>query len=528
MDAPETAPRSNFWGTVRRKLWSALALLAVVVLGCAGLIAWNFDALNNRYWDWQAGRPLTEAQLSAISNCQNVGWYTLLRALEHDARIDCGPQWLIAQYERLESPRRTAWMSARARAPGSAVRRWRTALLLVENGFSVPTDFTRRLWAPGFPEAERNDVLTWLTDDPRPWIDPRIRERLVLNWAPEGDPVARRALAGSLRRLAVHRDPELQDAVEAGLGTLGVDQEGFQRLRERQSSGMPSNALPVGTGFGWDWRGEECRDLESPRCGLRLAEGLAPEWEGAVRHSLATPLWETLYGPRTTRDLEQESADWAAWVRQGETEDARAIRITSLVLATEHHFRSGVWREAGGDPGYAWRLGRSSPWSTALAAVILAEAAGVPVEVRALGDGVLIKVGRYSRGLGPCGVDLPIPPTEGEIWEGRAVLSQAVLEAVGVALRKGDADTAHRLVTLAGRLDRVGSNGADQVVAEVEPLPLNTEADWALKAGSSLFPVVPPPRGAEPERKLRANLWRNALAEWQRAEVGVCPSTLGP
>jgi len=306
-----------------------------------------------------------------------------------------------------------------------------------------------------------------------------------------------------------------------------VKEGSLQSILRRQAQGMPSSQRPMEAGWWFGEQGEECEDPEAQSCPLWIARALQPAPAALASSTLATPLWEVWYGPEVARDLEVEASEWARWISAGRSLADKGARLRSLVFSRHHEFRGSLWRTDVGDPSFAWARGRSSPWTSALAAQLLGELSGIPVEVSALGDGVVVRMGASTVGLGPCATDLPIPPQPGAIWEGRSILAQATLDAVGVALRRGDTALAHRLLALAERLDPLGVDGARDVVHQQLPVDTSLQSSYAL--GGFVFSTPPPPQGAEAERKWRATLWKNALSEWGKpANEHRCPTVLGP
>lgn len=511
----------------------------LVFLAIAAVVGWGYRVpIAQGVWYGLSSRPLSATHQEALLRCESPGWIGLLRALEVDAEVKCGAGWTSRQLADGLNDMRAAWLMRFAEHPGKPSRsRLYAGLALLESGREPPRGLGLLLGHPGAPHAELEHVLDALfaAGEEPDWLDPRLRDGLVTRRLAAGDFDASADASDLLRIRAALALPMPDDGLTAdALELSGFGGGRLERLAARGNMGFQEIPWPVARRLAP--RVHECADPKSASC-ARLAADLLDQSRaedrpdgGEIAPTLAAdPLWDVLFaGDHAVRDAAaRRFARQAVWIGAVEGPE-RTGRLLGSIAHPEHGYDAAVARLGlTGDPLYALAHRRATPWTTALAALMLGELAQAPVTVESVGDGVVLGVDGRRVGIGPCGSPLPVPPTAGTPWPRRAIVAQAAIEAAGAALRRNDDALARQLAALAERLDPIGAAGVRSVVGGVRPLPEDPTRVAGRLAGGFLAPAAVATSGADAERSQRAATWPHALADWNSAPDG-CPAPLGP
>jgi hypothetical protein len=538
----------------------ARARLIIGVVGAAlalGGLAWAVRTpVVQAWWDYQAQRPLTEEERAALERCEDPSWKGLMRVAEQDLDVPCAELWLAEVTAAHLESRELEWTIRLSAHPERSPRgQLRTATVLFRAGEPAHADLAFLVADPEIPEAVRTEYVDALIEGRMSdsWAGPALLARVDLAHFEAGELAGVRSVQRTLRLAS--RDPEaLGQAerarrVEGVLGMAGLGGDRLERALQRRDHGYSWQGVPPHLEGLLADRGSGCQDRASAAC-LRLAADLldqvlerasggvdgGPELsELPARPPAATlprPLWEVLLDadPALVTAAAEELGALGAWVALAPESERPGRLLGSIADARApfgvEHVRAGEL----GDPLYPVTRRRGAPWTSALAALAVGEVAGVEVSVHRAGDGVVLRSAARSVAVGACGNGIAVPDTLGPAWPARAVLAQAVVEALGAALRLGNRVMARRLAALAERLDPIGAGGVSAVVASTaQSEPSDTER-LGLAAGAMATGVpAAGPTGAEAEREARAAAWAGAAEQWALTpEPASCPGALGP
>jgi hypothetical protein len=525
-----------------------LVLLDLVLIGCC----WTFRA-NELTYVWYlaiASRPMSVAEAEAIGACRDPGWWGWVRILEQDLDVHCGSQWMTETIAADVGPRRAVWLTRIALHPGRPPReRRRVGLVLLVSGQPPIRGLSLLLSEPDVLADERAYVAATLSPDDT-WADPSLQMLDVHRRFLDDDPDTFQQIADELRIDAAGSPPEdLPRRLEHALSL--TDLAGLERWRRRRANHLPLGDVPPGLARRLENDPKLCLHLEEAACvdliADHLVEQLEADGEGEpvypevpVPPSPARPLWDAITDLQTADAHAREFGRYARWIGQA-NRDEGALRLLGLVAHRRNGFTAEVARTGAlGDPTAALRWRRSGPWTTALAAESLGEMGGFKVDVRAVGDGVVLAVGGHRVSVGPCGTSFPLPEaSSGEKWPPAAILAQAAIEGTGAALRARNLASARRLAVLAERSDPLGAAGVVDIVETLAeqigrpPVgPVGYVPDTERVAGTlgRMFELAgTTPSGADADRKARAMLLDHALDQWKIApDPRACPTPLGP
>ncbi len=284
---------------------------------------------------------------------------------------------------------------------------------------------------------------------PDPLLD---ATRASLRWA-SGDETARAALLSALEsELVASEAPEgaaarrRQVLVDRTLTGLGL---GDGLLEHALSgSGLASELRPEQLAVlrAWDDVSCEVADGACVRLLVELLQVPVDPWSELA--PLAGSL-EPEPDARLGADWERELADLtdhagllgaaAALVGEG------GARLLGEVAHPLHDYGPSAWN-AGvrGDPAAVLVHAGGTPGAVSVAALVLSELAGVPVQLHHAGEVVRLTVDGRSAWVGPCGPGVdPVDPL-GTLSRGEA-LDLARMERLGAALQDGDLPRARRL-----------------------------------------------------------------------------------
>ena len=498
------------------------------------------DDLGAAWWLLSSQRALTEKESHDLDVCDNPGWIGLIKVLEQDLEVACGPAWLAQALGAYEGEAEKAWLHRLSAHPGEESRtRLRASMGLLWSGETVPGLGLLASEPSGGHERAALVELMAQGDVSLDWADPTLRGEVAVWRLASGDTSQ---LPDALRRLQQATvDDRAEDAThrawlaEVGLRAVGL---GFSELSDfaaRREAGLPLQGLPPHLLLAVANRTSACAEPSSVSCVELAAELLeleleflseaAPDFEDEdapnfLPVDLPRPLWELLYDgdPERVRAAEQLIGATAAWIA-GAPLPERSGRLLGLVAHPRHtHGAQRVADGHAGDPVDALRHRRSEPWTTALTAMSLGLAAGVEVAVSLDRDGVVLRVGDRRVALAPCG-QRRIAPEEldGAPWPPAAVLAQAAVEAVGALLRRGEPDRARRVAALASRLDSLGTNGLTEALERrVTGDPVTGPWKVGFSLGLLVAPAPIPLEGADTSRAARS-------LELERVLDGTCP-----
>jgi len=527
---------------------------AVLALAC---LAWVLrEPIVQAYWRFQARRPLTAEEQSALAGCTDPGWTGLMRVTEQDLDVPCPELWLAEVAATHLEPPQMAWTKGLLEEPERSPRaKLRAASFLLEAGQPPEPDMAYLVADPAISEEVRTEYVDALLEGriSGTWADPSLLRRVDLARFEAGELTAYRSVQRTLRLSSLHpevlEEAERRARVEEVLGMAGLGGDRLERALERHQSGRSWQGVPPHLeGIVAD-RGGDCRDRTSGDC-LRLAADLldlvaerarqgvdgGPELAELPppppRVTLPRSLWLVLYdgAPALVAAAEEELGALAAWVGAAPESERPGRLLGSIADPRAPYGVSEVRAGALGDPLYALSLRRSAPWTSALAAVAVGRVAGVEVTVHSFGDGVILRAGDRRAVVGRCGEVVPPPEAPGPAWPAPAVLAQAAVEAAGGALRAGDVALARRLAALAQRLDPIGAGGVAEAVASVAGSPSSEGARLGMVAGAMVASLPAGVlTGAEAERGTRPTAWSDLSESWTiPPEPGSCPSVLGP
>lgn len=519
-----------------------LTAVGAVILAI-GAVAWAVqEPILHAAWDYRARAPLTAEEATVLAACEDPGWTALTKVVEQGLALGCGEAWLTRTLGEERGDRELQWLAEVARDPARApVQRLRAAGGLLAAGHPPVADLPFLATDASLPPAVREGWIEMLRegDVPRTWADPLLRDQAALRDFDEGVDEELDLVLRDLRLAAIGVTPrgggDRAARVERLLDEAGLGGGRLERALERRARGLPGQ-LPRGLQGMVLERGAACTDRASTDCLLFVADLTerarnVPDEDEPPRVALPLPLWEVRYPDRPAGRLAAAEAlgAVAAWIAAAEGGD-RADRLLGAVAWPGTGYgveeaRSGRM----GDPLHVLPLRGGAPWTTALAFLSLAEAAGLDGAVSVQGDRVVLSVGARRVAVGPCGA-VSEAEAAGAAWPARAVMAQAALEGAGAALRSGEVDRALRLAAFAERLDQVGAAGAVDAVRAVGAAALAApDVAAGAAAGALLVSTGPVPQGAGAEREARPAAWADAVEQWRTASVPTaCPAVLGP
>ena len=530
-------------------------LLGALAVGGAALAWSGWDAARMGWWRVAVDRPLSATQTEALEECRDPGWIALLRVVAQDFETHCGEPWLVDRLSdeaggHLHRRWLRRWVGD---ASGRPRLRLRAALALSAQGELDPA-LASLAADPRLSHEERAFVADRVAaaESPPVWANPAVRRVVALRTLRDAEFTAAEDLAPWLRREAVAGEAaDRAELAHAVLPLLALDGGRLEQLLVRRAERRGFGEVPP------DWvaplhdRGAACDRVDSEGCLWLLADlavaARRPEAEEGVVHAMSgapevprarlpDPLWTLLYGGDGAR-LEASGSElslWADWVRAAPVE-LRARWLLDAVADPVHTYTVDLARAGRtGDPLVAVRHRTGSPWGSALAALTIAEEAGVEVRVSAWGEGARIEADGLSRTVGPCGAVLELQlDDEGESpaaiedpWPAESVRAQAMVEAAGAALRFGELGRGGALLALAHRIDPLGTPDPSVVLATVAP------AEGEEAAGRAAAQLVRTddavPRGAELARRAAAEAHLQVLAG-RSSPMGAraCPFALG-
>ncbi len=414
----------------------AVAVVAVVAVVVAAVF---YERIQWAWWDYNAARPLSDEQIAKLDACEDPGWQAVQRVLVQDLDVACGPASTVGWMAGHTVDRRVPWMRSVADNEHEPVRsRVRAAMALLVRHDQDTRELTWLLGDPGLDA----DLLDWVLQSAEDgtargdWLDPRWpREHRARTYANSD----LRGWNEAARRLGEHRFwPSPGGSWVAGLTADKLEVEpcapADARCLDQLARSLRTAALERGA-----YPDAEPTELFPP-----------------VRGEL-TGLWMALHADPVATELgEQALGEAVAWVSADKA--LAPERIVSLVSGGPH-----VDGMAAGDPMWALLHRTATPWATVAAAVVLAEAAGVPVRAGAWLDGVAIEVGGTAAGIGPQGEPLALPGPDPEtgaapvlpvdIITRQAAIAAAAAEAFEIALERGERRRASRLAALVRRVD---------------------------------------------------------------------------
>lgn len=491
-------------------------VLVVVLVAITPVVR---PAFTHWWWQRQSGLPLDEAQSAALETCADPGWAGYLRVLHQDLDVDCTPSQLGAMgATHLEGRMRQEWVRALAEDETSTPRtRLRAGLALLESGQPPVRGLSLLITHPMVPVEDRTEVVRQLVsgDLDGTWADPLLWGEVSAWRLAEGELDAAPTVIQRLRVESLDAGLDLDTRV--WLARVALDAAGYpewvvRRHTERRDLDLPEQ-LPHDVARDAEVIDHACAEAHTPDC-LRVAAELLERTSSSEPHLLdgpppaaggvAAPLWSLLY------DGDEESvyvatelvAAVAAWVARAPQGD-RGWRLLGAVTA-----RPADPPALRPDPVQAILHRRAGPWTTALAALAVAEVAGAEVSAEPWEEGVLLRADGLVVYIDTCGgrhapaLDSEVPPAP---WPTRAVVAQAAAEA---ALHPAEQTRALVLAHLAQRADSTGTQGLLERVMGDGAGEDSPEALLGRRAGNLLSVAAPtPPAGAEAARSAMARSW---------------------
>lgn len=518
-----------------------LGLGAVAVVASLAVLAWWYG--RQAWWVWTSQQELSAEEQAVISDCGEARWALLLKLLEQDLEVDCGPTWFAQQagvVVRKRHRQRYRWLRETMAQPARSDRtRVRIGLSLLAMERPPPADLMVMVDRAGLNrERLAGEVRArgWEIG----WMDPDLRDDVRRIDAALDDPDAIAALVRRLRRASVApegTDARPQALAEQALSLIGLPGNAWEEQLDRRARGVTFRGVPPRVARTLAQHGETCRGVAtaaSAPC-LRLLASLVESestrsddaGQEAALQAPSTPLLRTYLearGGSLAADVALRREDlvaWAQWVGAAPVE-GRGKRLWAAVLGgapSQAEVARGL-----SDPQHVVRVHGGSPWTVAATASTLGALADVPVRVGRSSRGVWIAIGDRETVLDACGRAVEGDPEEGtpEPWPARAVWAQAAVEATSSALVRGRPAEARRLAGLAERLDPVGARGFVAVAdAAMPPLPQRGVADALVSvAAPRLSPLLTQASASREEQASNlTGLWR---------PQGGCASADGP
>ncbi len=286
------------------------------------------------------------------------------------------------------------------------------------------------------------------------------------------------------------------DSTRIASNTVGIN---LNLVWHQVVTGAQLNGVPAAWVGPLSRRIRDCTVPQDPRClmlvldlaALELAEDevdlarLPTPEASAVR-----PLWEILHSdPAKLAIAEEETAAWRAWAAENGEAAVRATLLGGRTADRELQLARG------GDPLAALHLGGSTPWATALAAVLLLPGA---TEASETAQGAALRLGEEIWLLPRCGAFERAPETfvPGPGLEPRPLLARAAVEVAAAASRAGRRAEAHQAAALAVRLDpfaRPAAPGIDSLL----PPTMDATSNAGRQAGAMFSTQAPAKDGLE-------------------------------
>ncbi|TVQ86479.1 MAG: hypothetical protein EA397_19975 [Deltaproteobacteria bacterium] len=462
----------------------ATALGGLLGLGVVGW--WYAEDLIELRRVWRTAQPLTEVEQAQVAACEDPGWIGLAKVLEQDLEVACPPLWFAEaarghlregrrrRVERLVLVASDVQRSTRARVrAGTALwaisEPWPTALPLWLRRSEMGSSREALLEA-----AEARSELRELLDVELRWtLDQRLEEALG---APEG------ALVRALRVSSVLSGDEgvrVRSArIETGFQALGLTHEAWVESVARHQSGRPLGHLPLSLVEPIARHGQRCAEGVEPECALLLADLLEGPRSAPPDRALPRPLESYLdiaFEKMPSMRSAQRAYLWTVleWLSEAQGPD-RAVRLLASLTDGEVDLdRLAVGLASSPIDVLHHRTG--SPFMVALTARALGMALELRVEAAATDGLVYLQVGSHVVALDACGRSRALQPDEAmpEVWPVESIFAQAMIEASGAALRRGEASRSRRLAELASSVDPLSAGGHD-AAASSEGLKLST------------------------------------------------------